>query len=466
MIAVPAVVRKRRGAQPTDSLSSLSPLAGNGLFNFYLFFVVTHFLRLSDRVPGVGVLRPTLLMVVILTIGLFLRREELKGRLSLEATRRFLQFAAWIVVSLPFVEWPGSVLNKNIEEWVRVVVFFFFTVLIVDSFDRLRVFVAVFVGTQIFRVLEPLFLHITTGYWGDDTYIGQGEFMNRLSGGPHDVINPNGLGFVIASVLPFIYFLWIAKPSVNFIIKVLALAIVGASLYALLLSASRSGFLSTLLVTLALLMKAKRKIVFLGVVAIIGAVGFANMTDLQRDRYFSLVSDDTRGGATAHGRVEGVKGEFSLGMKHPIFGHGLGTSGEAKFHRSGGYQVAHNLYTELLIETGFPGLILFLLFISAALKSVGRLKKTMLEARSIPEDQRNYLDALTNAVQVWAGMCFFISLAYYGVREWHWYLMGGICVAMARVAAGCAPANSTSAAPLCNEHRERLPAYGKVRRKY
>ncbi|WP_157994459.1 O-antigen ligase family protein [Peristeroidobacter agariperforans] len=423
------------------------PLATNALFYFYLFFVITHFLRLSNRVPGIGALRPTLVLVAGLTIALLMKKDELAGRLSMDATRKLLHFAAWVVITLPFVVWPGSVLRENFEEWIRVVVFFFFTALIVDSFDRLKLFVAVFVGTQIFRVLEPLFLHVTTGYWGSETYIGSGEFMDRLGGGPHDVVNPNGLGFIIVCTVPFVYYLWLGNRKAGLISKLLALGVLLASLYALLLSASRSGFLALIVTVGLILLKSQRKALLLAIIGIVSVVAVANMTDLQRDRYRSLWSSDTRGGATAQGRVDGVVGELGLAMKHPLFGHGLGTSGEAKFHRSGGYQVAHNLYTELIIETGIPGLLLYLGFISAALRSVRQLRVGVAEATGVDPSQRDYLVALSDAVQVWALMCLFISLAYYGVREWHWYLMGGICVAAARVAAQCTAAAAANTSP-------------------
>lgn len=430
----PAAIQGGRAGPSVRTISDFKPLATNGLFYFYLFFVVTHFLRASARIPGVGALRPTLLMVVGLAVALFLKREEMAGKLSVETNRRLLFFALWVFLSLPFVEWPGSVLRNNLEEWIRAATFFYFTVLIVDSFERLRLFVAVFTATQVFRVLEPLYLHQITGYWGSSTFIGGGEFMDRLGGGPYDTINPNGLGFVIVSIVPFLYFLWLGSRRASVIGKLICLAIIGAALYALLLTSSRSGFLALLVVVAAIFIKSRRKAVFLAIVIAAGGFTYANMTDLQKDRYLSIVSSDTRSGSTAEGRVEGIEHEFELAMRNPLFGHGLGTSGEAKYHYFGRYQVAHNLYTELIIDCGIPGLALFFGFIWSALRAVRALGRSVMAASALTEEQKSYLVALSDAVQVWAAMCLFISLAYYGVIEWHWYLMAGICVSAARLA--------------------------------
>ena len=59
-----------------------------------------------------------------------------------------------------------------------------------------------YAATQVWRVLEPLYMHLKSGYWGDYASLGNWEYMNRLSGSPYDIINPNGLGFVIIMTLP------------------------------------------------------------------------------------------------------------------------------------------------------------------------------------------------------------------------------------------------------------------------
>ena len=64
-----------------------------------------------------------------------------------------------------------------------------------------------YTATQVWRVLEPLYMHLRSGYWGDFTSLGNWEYMDRLSGSPYDIINPNGLGFVIIMTLPLLHFL-------------------------------------------------------------------------------------------------------------------------------------------------------------------------------------------------------------------------------------------------------------------
>src|SRR5690606_13093179 len=214
-------------------------------FSIYIYFLIDFFLHLSARIPGYGVLRPTLLLVAIISISLIIQREKLKDVSKNPAYKAILVLIAYIAVSMPFVEWPGSVIKNNIPEFVKAVVFFFFTVFIIDSERRLKVFLVVFVGCQVIRVLEPLYLNLTQGYWGSQTYLGGGEFAQRLAGAPSDVINPNELGFVIATAFPFLYYLlWLGRWKA----KLLFLCLVPLLLYALILTMSRGAMIAMVVV--------------------------------------------------------------------------------------------------------------------------------------------------------------------------------------------------------------------------
>ena len=94
---------------------------------------------------------------------------------------------------------------RNLELYAKSVCFFFFVVATVDTTKKLRILIAVYTFSQAFRVLEPLYMHLRSGYWGSFTSLGNWEYMDRLAGSPYDIINPNGLGFVIIMTLPLLY---------------------------------------------------------------------------------------------------------------------------------------------------------------------------------------------------------------------------------------------------------------------
>jgi len=156
---------------------------------------------------------------------------------------------------------------------------------------------------------------------------------------------------------------------------------------------------------------------------------YSQLSDLQKERYLSLASSDVRGAETAKGRVEGTFDDFEVAMRRPIFGHGLGTSAEANFHATGVNQLSHNLYTELLQELGFVGLIIFLFYIKTLVKNFRDALRQFQSSGSTPQR----LIQLTHAMQVWLLMNLMFSLASYGLSSYEWYLFGGLSVALKRI---------------------------------
>ena len=391
-------------------------------FGAYIYFLIDFFLHLSARIPGYGVLRPTLLLVAIISVSLLFQRDRLKDISKSQTYKSILILIGYIVVSLPLVEWPGSVVKNNIPDFVKAIVFFFFTAFIIDSEKRLKIFLLVFVGCQVIRVLEPLYLNITQGYWGSKTHLGMGEFAQRLSGAPSDVINPNELGFVIATAFPFLYYLlWLGRWKT----KILFLTLAPFLLYALILTMSR-GAMIAMLVIAWFIFKDSNKKPFLALVGVATLVAmWSVMSPEQKDRYLSLVDSDAKQAASADGRIQGMINEFKIGLERPIFGHGLGTTGEAKFHLKGRAQAAHNLYAELLMEVGIIGLFIFIYY----MKSIYLVYKN--NSRIIGEltEDRWFYVRLNKAIVALFWMYAVYSMNYWGLSVYYWYLLGGLSIA-------------------------------------
>ncbi|MCL7945687.1 O-antigen ligase family protein [Marinobacter sp. ATCH36] len=396
-------------------------------FVLYLYFILDFFLRFSARIPGYGAIRPTLLVVAVISLSLFLQRDKLKGRFEDPIFKAIFVLFGYLVISLPLVEWPGSVVRANIDPFIKAVVFLFFTALIIDTERRLRWFIAVFVLCQVFRVLEPLYLHITQGYWGSSTHLGGGEFAGRLSGAPADVINPNELGFVIVTAIPFLhYLLW----PLGWKSKLIYLAIMPALLYSLILTMSRGAFIALLVVAFLVFKKSKHKmkLIFLAVVVALGALSV--MTPIQKDRYLSLVDSDTAGAATAEGRLKGMVGEFKLGLTRPVVGHGLGTTPEAKTHKLGERKASHNLYAELMIELGLIGFVIFLRFLYQIARKLSVVRS---QFAALNRSDRSYYSRLNKCLIAVFWMYAVYSLNYWGLSQYYWYLLGGLVIAFGRL---------------------------------
>ncbi len=410
----------------------VNPMAALGL-NVYLLFVASWFLHLGLRIEPLGLIRFDFLLVLACGgLAMLAKSEPGPPTSGLTSQTMMLVLIGYAMVSLPFVEWPGSVLNLGLQTFLKAAVFGLFTNAFVTDERGLRRLLIVFTGTQCFRVLEPLYLHVTTGYWGSFASMGAGdEFLDRLAGAPSDIVNPNGLAFVIVTSLVFCHHL----APLSKLGKWLYLAYAPLAIWALTLTASRTGIVALAVAVGVLWLKSPRKVTFAVVaIAAIVIVGPLLPPDLQ-DRYLSIVSSDTKNAGTASGRSEGIRVGFEVAMRRPFFGHGLGTSTEAQANFAGTDMPAHNLFVEIAQELGFLGLLLFLVFIAVVTREVRVARQRCLAAGST-----GLVLKTADAVQVFFWMNLVSSWASYGLSSYEWYLMAGLSAVMSRMAMQAPPA--------------------------
>ena len=406
---------------------------------FFLFLVLIVFTLLSvpTRVPVLGYLRPTVLLVAVIAVLIMVASNASRRPETPDTMRKLNVLFLYMLLTVPFVQWPGSVIRFGLEGFVKAAVFFYFTVYLVTTHKRLIQFIATIVTCQVIRVLEPLYLHITTGYWGGAAHMGGGEFMDRLSGAPSDIINPNGLAFVVLTTIPFLHYLLGGSPKA--ILKTVYVLLLPALLYALVLTGSRSGMIGLVVVFGFICYRSRHRtiLIALGGIAVVGML--AVMTPDMRDRYLSIVDrTSTRHAATSEGRVEGVMQDFAVIKQRPLFGYGVGTSREALANVSGRDQISHNLYTEVLIELGVLGFLLYirvLVSIGANVASVGKMKlpsslRGEPNGRSQDSGVVAYYLRVREAAMAWFVMCLAFSLASYGLSEFYWYMVAGLSVAL------------------------------------
>jgi hypothetical protein len=436
-----------------------APLAEEGrrdlAFALFCAFIVSYFLHLTARVPFLASVHFDLVLAGATALAVALaphKPQATPGRRGLDpVAQRLWILAGYIIVTLPFVEWPGSALH-NLEPFAKSLCFFFFVLATVDTTRKLKVLLAVYVFTQVWRVLEPLVLHVKSGYWGSYTSLGNWEYMDRLAGAPSDIINPNGLAFVILMTLPLLHFL--CKPDTTWR-RALWVAVACAMCYALVLSASRSGFLAFVFLCLFVSWRSKHRAALLTVTVAGGILATLLMTGLQRERYVSIVSHNAPGSATAEARLQGLIGDFKVSMRRPLFGHGLGTSREANANFRGEDLPSHNLYTEAAEELGYVGLGLLLSLIWSFLRAC-RTAQQVASATTATDVRMEFLHNVASSLVVVVAVDLFFSFASFGLSEPYWYFVGGLTVVTVRLATALAPAPAAGDAPA----RGRLPLRG------
>lgn len=395
-------------------------------FMLYMFYMLSFFLRLPSRLPVLGALRIDLLLVasVFLLITIAKIKEQEKSNIS----KYILTLFVYSIVVLPFTTWPGTVIAKGLPEFIKAAIFFLFTYKLVLSEQRLKVMLYIFIFANTFRVIEPLYLNITQDYWGSKTSFGWDQ-VNRLAGSPADIINANGLAFVIASILPFYHYLFGTKSIWR---KVIYWGLLPILLYTMSLTLSRSGLLAVAIIYGVIFIKSNRKALLtaMGVCGVI--IFFASLNEIQRDRYLSIFDSDTKSAGSAEGRLSGWKRDFDVALVKPIFGHGLGTSREANWNIGGNDQPSHNLWIEVLQELGLIGLIIFIFYTKEIYKGFRMTERAVGKK----PDNAGFIQSCIPAMQVWLSMNFLFSFASYGLSSYEWYLFGGLSAVMLRLSQG------------------------------
>ena len=258
--------RIKQGVEPDPEQGSR-----DAAFYFFCAFIVSYFTRITARVGFLGSIHFDLILAALTAAALAFGGDTAPGVLGKmdPVARQLWILLAYILITIPFVEWPGSVIH-NLEGYAKSLCFFFFVVATVDTTRKLRILISVYAATQVFRVLEPLEMHLRSGYWGSFTSLGNWEYMDRLSGSPYDIINPNGLGFVIIMALPLVYL--IVRPDTHGTARALRLASLAAMCYALVLSASRSGFLGLVFLAVLSIWRSKHRAAYLTAGIIVAVV--------------------------------------------------------------------------------------------------------------------------------------------------------------------------------------------------
>jgi O-antigen ligase len=398
-------------------------------YKLFLLFIISFFLHIPERIPVLGMIRLDLLLIVATFVAIRMQERGPSDEKMSNTDKILIALCVYIVVSLPLVQWPGSVINTGIPNFIKAVIFYYYSISLITTERKLKTFMVVFIACQSFRVFEPVYLHLTQGYWGSFTSMNTYGtlLLDRLSGAPSDVVNPNGLAFVITSVIPFFHYTAMAS---SFKIKLLYFASLPVFLYALVLTASRTGILALAVIVIGIIIKSQRRMLLIALVVLGAGITYWNLTPLQRARYLSITESDVPGAESAHGRMEGLIGNFKVAMKKPIIGYGLGTSLEANANVMGNPQPAHDLYAEVWQELGIIGLVLFLMFIASILKNF----RVALQAMKSSNQVGAYLFHIQEAMMVWMFMNILFSFASFGLSSYEWYLFGGLSIVMKRLA--------------------------------
>ena len=96
-----------------DQASADKPLANGLPFALLVMLTLFTFLNIPNRFKFVGAARPTVILVVLLVLCVIANWPVVKRRLAVPEARQLAVLIAYILLSLPLVAYPGSVIRKK-----------------------------------------------------------------------------------------------------------------------------------------------------------------------------------------------------------------------------------------------------------------------------------------------------------------------------------------------------------------
>jgi O-antigen ligase len=367
--------------------------------------------RPQDLMIALQPLRPALVLAVLSAGSTFFGP---KGRMlsfvfQIPETKKYLLFYLITILGIPFAYHRHEAFNFIFLTYLVNVLFFLVFVTKVDSLRKLKTVLFVISLCMVFYGVFGLMSGAFSG----------GRF--EIYGGMFD---PNDIAYVLISLFPLsMYFIFHREGTLK---KNIAIVSIITSLMVILYSGSRGGMVGLIAVIAFFLLtktqriKSSHKIVF--VIAMI-MLFFSIRDKIDVDRYLTLTNVSSDYNVTDEfGRVQIWKRAFDLLLSNPITGVGVNCSAMAIGNAREDlglipkWQVVHNAFLQVAVETGFPGFILFMALIMQSFKNFSKFKKfeatstEMLEFKTISGlMQVAFIGQLVTAVFVSQGYSLFFT---------------------------------------------------------
>jgi putative inorganic carbon (hco3(-)) transporter len=375
------------------------PLVWGALVAFFLLY----YYRPEDVIMALAYIPMAKIAAVVAFIPILL--ERLGGGREKVATAIKILWILLVQMTLciPFAIWRGGAYHTVFDKFAKGVVIAMVISIVVVSVKQLKRLLWI----QASAVALVTFASIAMRHYDPSD--------GRLSGVQLGILqNPNDLAINIAISFPLAMAFMLNARGLKKAIWSLAL---GFMALGVILTSSRSGLLAMLLCLGICIweygIKGKRQQLIIAMIlsGVLG-MGVAMSSTHYRARVASIALGDVEGAGdkgSMAARKELLKKSLLVALHRPIFGVGPGCFPLI----DEGWRVAHNAYTELAAEGGFPALFLFLLAFWAAFRNIAQVRKS---AR-YREDKE--FQVFTQAL--WAGLVAYLAGSLFASTEYSLY---------------------------------------------
>ncbi len=327
----------------------------------------------------------------------------------------YLGFAAAVLLAWGLSPWMDQG-QPQVEDWLKVLVFYLLLVTSVHDEAALKRVVVGFVG-----VMGVYLLHSLREFVGGRHVYRMG--ITRLVGVDSTMGDPNSFGATVVFALPFLVCLWRAGVGGRFG-KLLLTGYAGLSVVCILLTGSRSSLLGLGLWAVLLLLKSRRRFLYLGLLLAAAPPVFLALPESLQTRFETIVNPDAgpeNAKESGEGRILGLMTGLDLLAANPLTGVGPGAWRPATKSPI----ESHNLYGQLMGELGGLGVLAFLGVLVCFwrnLRAVGRVR------RAVPEWRDDLVFQVPAAVGTGVLLLLFMGNFGHNLFRYSWLWYGGFLV--------------------------------------
>lgn len=306
------------------------------------------------------------MIVLIMCVFIWKHRKYVPHRITASV---LLFYFVMFLSSVTAINWSDSYFV--LLDYFKLIVFYFIIIAAMRDEKDLRNFITAYILI--------MFLYVGKSSWeffiNDRYWFRMG--IKRLMGIDFTYGDPNYLAASIVYSLPFLWAMIKYKPEER-VIRWLLWGYGLLALVAIVYTGSRSGMVTVLLFMVLMVIGGSRKLV--GIALLVAALftAWTFMPEDYRMRFKSIYdaeAGDKGADLSAKGRIEGLKTGYAIFTRSPLLGIGPGNFkyGWEKVEVGGS---SHNLYGQILGETGGAGFVAFLLLIILITKThLGVIKK-------------------------------------------------------------------------------------------
>jgi putative inorganic carbon (hco3(-)) transporter len=407
-----------------------------------LLYTGVFLIRPGELYPPLGALHLERVIGALTLAAVLLAQYRREGRIFIDRSRQttlLMVFLLAVLLSVPFAYWRAGALS-GFMEMIKLGVFYLLIVHLIDSRQKLRIFVWVF---------SALTVYIAATAFGDylsgSSFFAQG--IDRAVGETSVANNPNQLGTTMAVAIPFFLLLALHRP-LGWRRWLFALA-TPLLLATMAVTGSRASLLGFLGGTVLLWWTSRRR-VLLGVLGLLLLVaGFTIMPDQYRTRYSTITKEELDGSSQA--RVATWITGLQMVADRPAFGVGIrcfGTAHAMKYSGGGerNWLESHSLYVQVLAELGLIGGILFFMLLYEFM----RFNRHVARALGAAGERWRFEALLLKALFVGFVTLLITGIFGHSLLRHTWYVYAGLGLCIWRLycsdpegAAACRTADAT-----------------------